>query len=134
MYKAEAHNLLLRAVEEVKIVRVYGHSIDDGQQRWCTFGANSNAWYRKVVQPYIGRVGEQSEDGVWEKVQEPDGAGAYRQVVLRLMLAPRLTLTLTLTLALTLALTRALNPGPNPRPRPRASPSPGPTQVVLPSR
>jgi len=81
VYKAEAHNLLLRAVEEVKIVRVYGHSNDDGQQRWCTFGANPNVWYRKVVQPYIGRVGEQNEDGVWEKVQEPDGAGAYRQVV-----------------------------------------------------
>ena len=68
-------------------MRVYGHSNDDGQQRWCTFGGNPNAWYRKVVQPYIGRVGEQEEDGVWEKVQEPDGAGAYRQVVLGIMLA-----------------------------------------------
>ena len=64
---------------QVKIVRVYGHSNDDGQQRCCS-GANPNVWYRKVVQLYRGRVGEQSEDGVWQKVQEPDGNGAYQQV------------------------------------------------------
>jgi hypothetical protein len=80
VYKAEAHNLLLRAVEEVRTVRVYGHTHDDR-------GADGTRciWYRRVVEDkYL-------DDGVYQKIKQPvvvDGKSVgYEPVRLGIMLA-----------------------------------------------